>query len=111
MTLEKALNKAKRTDEEKVGLNIKIPIGLKNTFEDICKQHGVSMTSMMLSLIEVAIDEYQENQVDLPEAMEQAAILEDMVGQFSGGNREEMIEYYKNKQELSRLQKLIAKEY
>ena len=57
MFLDKALNKAKRTDEEKVGLNIKVPIGLKNEFEEVCKKHGVSMTSMMLSLIETIIDE------------------------------------------------------
>lgn len=57
MLLDRALNKAKRTDEEKVGLNIKVPIGLKNEFDEVCKKNGVSMTSMMLALIETVIDE------------------------------------------------------
>ena len=57
MLLNKALKKAKRTDEEKVGLNIKVPIGLKNEFDEVCKNNGVSMTSMMLALIETVIDE------------------------------------------------------
>ena len=57
MLLDKALKKAKRTDEEKVGLNIKVPIGLKNDFDNLCKEHGVSMTSMMLALIETVVEE------------------------------------------------------
>lgn len=57
MLLNRALSKAKRTDEEKVGLNIKVPIGLKNEFDELCKENGVSMTSMMLALIETVLDE------------------------------------------------------
>jgi len=57
MSLNKALMKAKRTDEEKVGLNIKVPISLKNNFDALCKKNSVSMTSMMLALIENAVDE------------------------------------------------------
>jgi len=57
MLLNKALKKAKRTDEEKVGLNIKVPIGLKNEFDEVCKNNGVSMTTMMLALIETVVDE------------------------------------------------------
>jgi len=57
MLLNKALKKARRTDEEKVGLNIKVPIGLKNEFDEVCKNNGVSMTSMMLALIETVTDE------------------------------------------------------
>jgi len=55
--LDKALLKAKRTDEEKVGLNIKVPVSLKNEFDALCKKHGVSMTSMMLAFIENAVEE------------------------------------------------------
>lgn len=61
MLLEKSLQKAKRTEDEKVGLNIKVPIGMKNEFDELCKQHGVSMTSMMLSLIETIIEESRGN--------------------------------------------------
>ena len=57
MFIDRALAKAKSTDGEKVGLNIKVPIGLKNEFDAVCKKNGVSMTSMMLSLIETVIDE------------------------------------------------------
>jgi hypothetical protein len=59
MIMKKAVMKAKRNDEEKVGLNIKIPISMKNEFEQLCKENGVSMTAMMLSLIEVAIEEFK----------------------------------------------------
>lgn len=61
MLLKKSLQKAKRNEDEKVGLNIKVPIGMKNEFDELCKQHGVSMTSMMLSLIETIIEESRGN--------------------------------------------------
>lgn len=57
MSLNKALMKAKRTDEEKVGLNIKVPVSLKNDFDALCKKNSVSMTSMMLAFIENALEE------------------------------------------------------
>ena len=33
----------------------------KNEFEELCKKNGVSMTAMMLSFIEVVIDESKGN--------------------------------------------------
>jgi len=66
MLLKNALKNAKRSDEDKVGLNIKVPVSLKNEFDTLCKKHGVSMTSMMLSLMETAIDEDQKSSMALP---------------------------------------------
>jgi len=57
MVLTSTLRKAKRTDEEKVGLSIKVPISLKNEFDDVCRKNGVSMTTMILALMEVVVDE------------------------------------------------------
>ena len=57
MFLSKALQHAKRTDDEKVGLHIKVPAGLKNEFDTLCKKHGVSITTMVQSLMEAAIEE------------------------------------------------------
>ena len=87
MTLNKALVKAKRNDEEKVGLNIKIPISLKNEFDELCKNNGVSMTAMMLSLIEVAIEE-SRGEYDAREAMfiklsnDKIALLEELIAKL-----------------------------
>ena len=61
MLLKKALVKTKRSDGEKVGLNIKVPIEMKNEFDKQCKKHGTSMTAMMLALIETFIEESQGN--------------------------------------------------
>lgn len=69
MIFDRALLRAKRTDSERVGLNIKIPVELKNEFDKVCRKHGISMTSMMLSLIETAIDEsngkYESRELEL----------------------------------------------
>jgi len=61
MLLNKALKKAKRSDGEKVGLNIKVPIEMKKEFDKACKSHDTSMTAMMLALIETFVEESQGN--------------------------------------------------
>lgn len=55
--LSKAIKLAKGTEEPKIGLSVQVPKSLKDEFENICKENNVSMSSMLLSLIQVAIDE------------------------------------------------------
>ncbi len=55
--LSKAIKLAKGTEEPKIGLSVQVPKSLKDEFETICKENNVSMSSMLLSLIQVAIDE------------------------------------------------------
>lgn len=54
--VKNALKIAKGTDEKRVGLNIQVPISLKDKFETFCKEHGVSMTAMMLGLMQASLE-------------------------------------------------------
>ena len=108
MAFQEALKKAKQSDEEKVGLNIKIPIGLKNTFDTICKKNNVSMTNMMLSLIEVAIEEYENSNDNFDDIEKQIVELEDFLQDFTPGDRKDMISYYAHKARLEALYKKIG---
>jgi hypothetical protein len=55
--LEKALQKAKQGDEKKVSINFQVPISLKEEFDALCKKNSVSLTAMLNSLMEVALEE------------------------------------------------------
>lgn len=55
--LQRALEKAKRGDDKKVNINFQVPSLLKEEFEKLCKESGVSVTAMLNSLMEVAIEE------------------------------------------------------
>jgi antitoxin component of RelBE/YafQ-DinJ toxin-antitoxin module len=55
--LQRALDKAKRGDDKKVNINFQVPSLLKEEFEKLCKESGVSVTAMLNSLMEVAIEE------------------------------------------------------
>lgn len=55
--LQRALEKAKRDDDKKVNINFQVPSLLKEEFEKLCKESGVSVTAMLNSLMEVAIEE------------------------------------------------------
>ncbi|WP_294956989.1 hypothetical protein [Sulfurovum sp.] len=113
MFLEKALNKAKRTDEEKVGLNIKVPVGLKNEFEEVCKKHGVSMTSMMLSLIETIVDESHgirdAKEIEFQRLLnDRISLLNEQIKHFEDNVDPEYFDNYKSMQsERSRLELLL----
>lgn len=108
MDIKKAFKNAKSMEEEKVGLNIKVPISLKNDFEEACKNHGVSMTSMMLSLIKMTVEEYQESQLNPAETMARIAELEEYFERYEGPTgREDEREYYKNKYELEKLESFM----
>lgn len=60
--LKKAIDLAKGNEEPKVGLSVQVPKSLKDDFENICKDNNVSMSSMLLSLIQVAVDEIKEKE-------------------------------------------------
>jgi antitoxin component of RelBE/YafQ-DinJ toxin-antitoxin module len=55
--LQRALEKAKRGDDKKVNINFQVPSILKDEFEKLCKESGVSVTAMLNSLMEVALEE------------------------------------------------------
>ena len=60
--LNRAIELAKGNEEIKVGLSVQVPKSLKEDFETICKQNSVSMSSMLLSLIQVAVAEVEEKE-------------------------------------------------
>ncbi|MDQ1339566.1 MAG: hypothetical protein QG567_718 [Campylobacterota bacterium] len=55
--LKNAINIAKGADEEKVPVSLKIPKSLKDEFEVLCKNEGVSMNSMFCALAQLAVTE------------------------------------------------------
>lgn len=60
--LKKAIELAKGNEEPKIGLSVQVPKSLKDDFESICKFNNVSMSSMLLSLIQVVVNEKKENE-------------------------------------------------
>ena len=54
---KQALKKAQNAEQKKVGFNLQLPVGLKKDFDKLCKADGVSVTSMIVSLIEVTLEE------------------------------------------------------
>lgn len=57
MSLKQALSFAKNASEEKVPFRFQFPIQTKKEFEALCDKHGVSMTDMIMGLIQSSIDE------------------------------------------------------
>jgi len=57
--LNRALSKAKKEGGKKIPINFQVPIELKSDFEDLCKKNSVSITSMLIGLMETAIEEAQ----------------------------------------------------
>ncbi|MDD3855393.1 hypothetical protein [Sulfurimonas sp.] len=74
--LSKAIKLAKGTEEPKIGLSVQVPKSLKDDFENICKENNVSMSSMLLSLIQVAVDEIKEKENLIDEMEKTLAQLE-----------------------------------
>lgn len=111
MDIKKAFRNARSMEEEKVGLNIKVPISLKNDFEEACKNNGASMTSMMLSLIKMTVEEYQESKLDPAETMARIAELEEYFENYQGPESQaDEREYYKNKYDLQKLEAFMQGE-
>lgn len=65
--LSKAIKLAKGSEEPKVGLSVQVPKSLKDEFESICKENSVSMSSMLLSLIQVAVEESKYSEPNVME--------------------------------------------
>ena len=57
--LSRALSKAKKEGGKKVPINFQVPSQLKEDFEHLCKTNEVSLTSMLIALMETAIEEAQ----------------------------------------------------
>lgn len=57
MSLDSALKFAKNASAEKVPFRFQFPIDTKEEFEKLCQKHNVSLTDMILGLINSAIDE------------------------------------------------------
>lgn len=74
--LNKVIKLAKGTEEPKIGLSVQVPKSLKDDFENICKENNVSMSSMLLSLIQVAVDEIKEKENLIAEMEKALAQLE-----------------------------------
>lgn len=74
--LNKVIKLAKGTEEPKIGLSVQVPKSLKDDFENICKENNVSMSSMLLSLIQVAVDEIKEKENLIAEMEKTLAQLE-----------------------------------
>lgn len=74
--LSKAIKLAKGTEEPKIGLSVQVPKSLKDDFENICKDCNVSMSSMLLSLIQVVVDEVKEKEALISEIEKDIALLD-----------------------------------
>lgn len=57
MSLDSALKFAKNASVEKVPFRFQFPIDKKDEFEKLCKKHNISMTYLILGLIQSAIDD------------------------------------------------------
>lgn len=57
MSLDSAIKFAKNATAEKVPFRFQFPVDTKEEFEELCEKHKVSMTDMILGLINSAIDE------------------------------------------------------
>jgi len=55
--LNRALMKAKKDGGKKVAINFQVPVDLKEQFETLCKKNQVSLTSMLIGLMETSLEE------------------------------------------------------
>jgi hypothetical protein len=55
----RALNKAKRDGKKKIPINFQVHQEIKSDFEKLCKDHNVSLTSMLTGLMETSLEESQ----------------------------------------------------
>ncbi|CAA6807404.1 MAG: Unknown protein [uncultured Sulfurovum sp.] len=55
--IKNLLKRSAKSTEPKVGLNFKLPISKKELFETVCNKHNISMTDMLLSIVDYIIEE------------------------------------------------------
>jgi len=113
--LEKALKKAKKDEVTKVPINFQAPIDLKEDFEKMCKSHKVSVTSMLISLMEVALEEFEEYHTnmlidgDIEVMKAKARVLRNKVEQMEDAGAEDIPEYAEARLELAKLDQILTK--
>jgi len=79
-----ALQKAKKTEDKKVAVNIQVPSLLKEKFDELCKEEGVSMTALICALMESAIEEKTKNSFYKTDTMELVEKLEQHIQNYDG---------------------------
>lgn len=109
--LYNALQKAKKTEDKKVAINIQVPSNLKEKFDELCKEEGVSITAFICALMEGAIEEkygnsqYQTSTMELINKLEKHISERDTFSQLANQGAEphqvdcpydEWSEYFKN---------------
>ncbi len=57
MSLKQAINFARNASEEKVPFRFQFPVHTKDEFDCLCEKHNVTMSDMILGLIQSSIDE------------------------------------------------------
>ncbi|MDQ1244006.1 MAG: hypothetical protein QG559_1050 [Campylobacterota bacterium] len=87
--LKRAIELAKGNEEPKIGLSVQVPKSLKDDFESICKFNNVSMSSMLLSLIQVVVDDNKKRETiiknieyDIAQLEREKAILKNVYDKY-----------------------------
>ncbi|WP_457595474.1 hypothetical protein [Hydrogenimonas sp.] len=76
--VNKALRKAKRDTDTKVSVTFQVNSELKKEFERFCKEEGVSMTAMLVALMETALEEKKHGDL----YSEVAAFLKSTIAEY-----------------------------
>ena len=61
MSIDKIIRIAKGTEEEKIGMSIKIPMLLKNQLQKISKENSVSVNAIIQAMIEDSLNGNEKN--------------------------------------------------
>jgi len=80
--LKQALQKAKKVEDKKVSINFQVPASLKEEFDNLCRTNSVSLTAMLNSLMEVALDESKgliNNDVDINELQSKLMSMHELI--------------------------------
>lgn len=55
--LHDALELASKRSGKKVPINFQVPLELKDNFDDLCNRYGVSVTGLLIALMEIALND------------------------------------------------------
>ncbi len=70
MVLEKAIKRAKSEVVEKVAMNVRFDPELKDRLHELAKENGVSMNTLITSILDVAVTESPTHTVDKLEQLQ-----------------------------------------
>jgi len=72
MLLDKAINKAKFEDEEKVAISLKVPKILKEQLSNCSSENKISMNSLIVNLLDISLnfEEREARSLDYVEKLE-----------------------------------------